>query len=174
MDERVHGKEGKMRYLVIYAVFGTIFFFASCSSPIPKKTKDTPASFIENFIENGANLEKVKGTFGESNQKIKIKDIQETVYKYINKKHRGREWSFGIGKDKKLVWINYRPWGNSNLDRVEILPTTFKKYNCRKKREPDTRVAHVIRDYTFFECAKGKIRAYYNIHGEISSIAVSR
>ena len=174
MDRQIYGGKREMINLVLYAVFGNLLFLASCASSVSQKEENIPLAFIENFLENGGNLKKVKEVFGEPDEKIKFKGDREMIYEYRNKKYKGREWNFGIGHDKKLLWINYRPWGNPLLGRVEILPRTLKKYNCQKKTKPDTRVSHVIEDFTFFECAGGKIRAYYNFHGEISSIVVIR
>ena len=41
-----------------------------------------------------------------------------------------------------MVWLNYEPTTDKNplLDRVEILPQTWKKYDCKKKRANQTEV----------------------------------
>ena len=153
---------------------GWLFLLASCSSSTLHKKETAPLSFIEKFLQNGATLTDIKNTFGEPHNIIKTKQVAEVVYDYDDKENQGNKWDFGVNKNGELVWLYYRPWGNPLLNRVEVLPSTLKKYNCERKRERDTRVPHVIRDFTFFECAEGRIRAHYNIHGEINTIAVNR
>ena len=173
MDKKIYGEKKEMKNL-IFIGFGATLFLFSCASSTSKKEGNAPLNFIEGFLENGVSLTKVKRTFGEPHEIMDVKQIKETVYEYKNKSNDLTEWSFGASDQGEIVWFNYEPWFNPLLDRVETLPTTFKKYNCKKKQKPDTSVPHVTQNYTFFECAEGKIRAYYNIHGEISTIAVNR
>ena len=149
-----------------------ILWMTSCNQFVQDK-KEIGLSFIENFLQKGATSEEIKKLLGEPNRVIKFKRISEIVYIYDNKINNLPEWKFGVNKVGQIVWINHKPWSNPLVDRVEILPVTWKKYNCKKKTRPDKSVPHVIKDYTFFECAEGKIRAYYNIHGEISTIVVA-
>ena len=74
-----------------------------------------------------------KKLLGEPNRVIKFKRISETVYIYDNKTNNLPEWKFGVNKVGQIVWINHKPWSNPLVDRVEILPVTWKKYNCKKK-----------------------------------------
>ena len=173
MDKRIYGGKKEMKNLILIGLGTTLFLF-SCTRPTPKKEKNVPLVFIEDFLENGASLAKVKRIFGEPHETTKLKQIKETMYEYKNKSNGLTEWIFGAGDRGEIVWLNYKPWFNPLLDRVETLPTTFKKYHCKKKRKPNTTISHVIQDYTFFECAERKIWAYYNVHGEISTIEVNR
>ena len=145
----------------------------SCNHTAKKRQLDA-LSFIDDFLKNGTTVEETKKYFGDPNKISKIKGVSETLYDYRNKEYPTLRWRFGVNDSRQIEWFNYRPGANPLLNRIEVLPTTFKKYNCQKKRKPDTRVPHVIREYTFFECAEGKMRAYYNTHGEISLIAVNR
>ena len=163
------------RNLVFYTVLGNLLFLVSCTNSISPKKENIPLAFIEDFLENGGDLKKIKDAFGEPAEKIKFKGDKEKIYyKYTNRKNQRREWNFAVDKNEKLTWINYSPWNNPLLDRVEVLPTTLKKYNCQKKREIKTINSHAIKEVFFFECVQGRIRADYNVHGEIRNIAVAR
>ena len=100
--------------------------------------------------------------------------IPHKIYDYNNKVNGYKEWSFAVNKAGKVVWLNHIPWQNPLLDRVERLPDTWKKYDCKKKTRPNTTVPHFVQEDTFFECAGGKIKAFYNVHGEIDTIFVGR
>ena len=134
------------------------------------KKENTALSLIENFYHDGAFFEDIKKILGKPDDVYK--GSTEKIHSYKN--NNLKEWSFGVNNTGSVAWLIYNPVisNNSLLSRIEILPQTWKKYHCRKKRKPDTRVHHVIRDFTFFECAGGKIKAYYNKYGEIRSISV--
>ena len=162
-----------MKISTIVFYLALIFGIISCVNNAQKE-KNVALSLIDNYLQKGATIEEIEKILGRADRIMKLKGIQEKIYDYNNKINALLEWSFGADEMGRIVWINHKPWSNPLLDRIEILPETFKKYNCKKKTEPNKKVPHVIQEYTFFECAKGKIRAYYNIHGEISTIAVNR
>ena len=163
----------KFSISLFYIYFVMFFWIVSCVD-IARKNKNITLSLIDDFLKKSVEVEKIKKILGEPSRIMKLKEVPETIYIYNNKKNNLREWNFGIDKKERVVWINHKPWSNPFLDRVEILPGTWKKYNCKKKIEPNKSVPHVIQEYTFFECAEGKIRAYFNIYGEISNITVNR
>ena len=156
---------------------GVIFLgMNSCMQFQQKKNKteenNLALSLMENFLNDGALFKEIKKILGEPDESYKRKNMSEKIYVYNNKNNNLKEWKFGVDDGGKVTWLNHEPWSNPLLDRVEILPQTWKKYHCKKRSEPDTRVSHVIEKFTFFECAGGKIRAYYNVHGEIGTIYV--
>ena len=163
-----------MKHLTILLYF--ITYITACSNvKIQDERKNFALSLIDNFLQEEISLNKLRKSLGNPHKTHIFKDTpNQTAYFYRNKKNNLHEWSFGVDNSGHVVWINHTPWFNPLLDRAEILPQTWKKYRCQKKTKPDKRTPHVIRQYTFFECARGKIRAYYNKYGEISDIAVSK
>ena len=132
---------------------------------------------IEKFIQEGMSIGEVKKHLGKPQKTLIFKDTpDETAYYYRRKSDNSHKWGFGVNKLNQVIWLHYSPWGNPLLDRVEILPETLKKYNCKKKSEPDNSTPDLIQNHTFFECTNDKIkfRAYYNRYGEIRSIAANR
>ena len=139
-----------------------------------KKVESLARSIMENFLHKGASFEDIKNILGEPVRMYKYSDNSPEVYVYNNKVTGYKEWNFAVDKKGSVVWLNYMPWNDSLFDRVEILPKTWKKYHCKKKNKTDASVPHIIREYTFFECAGGRILAYYNVHGEIGTIFIKR
>ena len=173
MGKAVYGKKQKMKYLTTLLYCIIFFGIISCNN-IPQNNQNIALSFIENFLEKGATIEEVKEIFGEPHRVRTYKEIKEKMYDYDNKENSLEEWTFGADKAGDIVWLNHKPRSNPLLDRKEILPITWKKYHCKMKTKTDRRVPHVIHTDNFFECAEGKLRAYYNLHGEISTIEANR
>ena len=173
---------------IIFSLFLTLCVF-SCNHAVRKHPDDAPQSikqkiqqkdtgelfFIEHFFKHGATVKDIQKYFGPADDIVSIKQVPEKIHEYNNKEKEwpAYKWAFGVNKSGKIKWLNYRPWENPLLDRVEVLPTTLKKYSCKKERKPDKSSIHFIVDETFFSCAGGKIMAYYNIHGEISLIEIN-
>ena len=175
MGEEIYGRHRKMKASIVLLTF---LGFASCMRFEAREEagkKNLAFSLMEDYLARGASFEDVKKTLGEPARMYKHegKSFPE-IYVYNNKVNNFKEWSFAVNEKGEVIWLNYMPWDNSLFDRVEVFPETWKKYRCKRKTRPDKRVAHVIRKHTFFECAGGKIRAYYNIHGEIGTIVVER
>ena len=106
-----------------------------------KEEANMPLGFIEGFLKSGVALTAVKRVFGEPYNIMNVKQIKETMYEYNNKNNELVEWIFGVNDQGDVVWFGHEPWLNPLLDRVETLPTTLKKYNCKRKRKPDASVA---------------------------------
>ncbi len=157
-----------MRILVLLLIF-----IVSCTHTERRSEKDHAIYFIDTFLNRGISFEEIKSVLKEPDE-IEVSKVSEKIYRYEGKSTKLLKWNFGVNDEGMVEWIGYHPRSNSLLDRVEILPFTLKRYNCKKKTEPDERVPHVIDDFTFFECAEGRIRAYYNIHGEVEDIVISR
>ena len=140
------------------------------------REKNSSISLIEKFFHKGASFEEIKKILGEPSEMYSYKDIPEKIYAYNKKTNRFKKWSFGVDKAGKVVWLNYKPRNDNNslLDRVEILPQTWKKYRCKKVSVLNTSNPRITYEDTFFECAGGKIKAHYNVHGEIGIIEVER
>ena len=176
-----------MKHLIMLLIAIVSLCTTSCTQQAnrtSRKEKNTPSLLIDDFLKKGSSLKKIKSILGEPDKITTYRDMHEkarehhsipkriTFYLYHNKMTQFQEWNFSIDEKGHVVGIAYDPFSNPLLNRVETLPQTWKKYNCKKKRKPDTRISHVIQDYTFFECAKGKIEAYYNMHGEITYIGI--
>ena len=157
-----------------------ILLAVSCTSINSKenpqdKTKKEGYSvdIIEKFLHKGMSLGEVKKILGNPDEVFRIPNIPYDIHAYNNKRTKFKEWSFAVDKSGEVASLNYEPGSDPLLDRMEVLPQTWKKYHCKKKRKLE-RTKHAVGEVTFFECAKGKIRAYYNIHGEVSTIVVER
>ena len=173
MDKTIHGEKQEMKYLAILFYYIIFLWTISCSNT-PQKNQNIALSFIESFLEKGATIEEVKEIFGNPHRIKTYKKIKEEMYEYDNIEHSLVEWIFGVDKSGNIVWVNHKPWSNPLLDRIEIFPITWKKYRCKKEIRPNRSNPHVIQNYRFFECANGKLRGHYNLHGEISTIEVNR
>ena len=177
-ESRCHCLEKESEECGPVLVYSKIVFFVvlvwmlSCTHAESKN--NLAYSFIEKFLHNGMSLGEVKKIWGKPDEIFKIPNIPYDIYGYNNKKTKFKEWSFTVDKNGEIASLNYEPDSDPLLDRSEILLQTWKKYHCRKKRKMDTSVKHVVSEVTFFECADGKIRAYYNVYGEVSTIAVER
>ena len=154
-----------------------ILLAVSCVYINPKdkiKERKSSIQIIEKFLHKGMSLGEVKKIWGNPDEVFRIPNIPYDIHAYDNKTTKFKEWSFAVDKSGEITSLNYEPSSDPLLDRIEILPQTWKKYHCQKKRKWDTSIKHVVNEVTFFECAKGKIRAYYNVHGEVSTIVVER
>ena len=172
MDQKIFRGEQKMtslKKLFTIAILCTL----SCTQTERKITKkDVVLPLVAQSLKKGISFNEVKNLLGDPHETVNFEDFSGTVYYYHSKVTQFRDWSFSVGQKGNVIGILYRPLSNPFLDRVEVLPMTWKEYDCKKKRKPDTRVSHVTKDYTFLECAGGRIKAYYNMHGEITDIAI--
>ena len=161
-----------MRKIFLLSLY--ISLLASCMQLSSSKKNELSLEIIETFLKGEYSVGEIEGLLGKPDEVEKYEGEDKQIYSYNNKKNNLREWRLGANKNNKITWIIYIPWENPLLDRMEVLPNTLASYNCKKKTKPDKRVPHVIHNYTFFECANGKLRAFYNMHGEIRNIAIHK
>ena len=169
-------------FLIVFSVW-----IVSCTQleSVDSNKKNFPLLIIDNYLQKGASLEEIKSLLGEPGERITYKNLHQKAqefykipkdiafYNYYDKVTKFQEWSFTVNSMGKVEGMAYTG-SHPLLDRVEVLPETWKKYRCKNKVIPDTRNPNVIQDETFFECVDGRIKAYYNKYGEIESITVAR